>query len=193
MKKLMLNLVLLAILNCCAIAAFAENRMLVEAELEGVKADVIEQLNDAAKKFIALAEAVPEDKYGWRPGKGVRSIGEVFNHVAAANFGLPTFVGVKFEGALGREAFQKMGAMEKTSGKAKIVAQLKKSFEYARNAINGVKVADLDKKVKFFGGEKTFRGILMLIATHCHEHLGQSIAYARTNHITPPWSVRTGM
>ena len=79
---------------------------------------------------------------------------------------------------------------EKTvTDKAKIVDLLQKSIANARAAGMGVSEADLDKKVKTFGGrEMTERQVLLLILTHMHEHLGQSIAYARTNGITPPWS-----
>ena len=149
-------------------------------------------LEDAAKKIIALAEAVPEDKYSWRPGEGVRSVSEVFMHIAGANYLLPTFIGVKADGFEGRQGFQKMQQMEKITGKTKIVEQLKKSFDHARHAIRSTKDSELDKSVDFFGNKTTYRGLLNILASHCHEHLGQSIAYARINKIVPPWSRQSG-
>jgi uncharacterized damage-inducible protein DinB len=50
--------------------------------------------------------------------------------------------------------------------------------------------ADLDRKVEMFGKETTVRGVLMVLANHIHEHLGQSIAYARANKVVPPWSAK---
>ncbi|HEU5251371.1 MAG TPA: hypothetical protein VFW15_15410, partial [Thermoanaerobaculia bacterium] len=65
---------------------------------------------------------------------------------------------------------------------------LKTSFVHARRAVESVPDADLDKSVKFFGTDKTERQMLILILNHAHEHLGQSIAYARVNGVAPPWS-----
>ena len=73
--------------------------------------------------------------------------------------------------------------------KDKILEMLKGSFENARKTAMAVPDADLDKTVKFFGGQMaTKRSVLLLMATHMHEHLGQSIAYARMNNVVPPWS-----
>ena len=51
--------------------------------------------------------------------------------------------------------------------------------------------AELEKSVKLFGNNTTQRGVYGTILNHLHEHLGQSIAYARINGVAPPWS--TGM
>lgn len=79
--------------------------------------------------------------------------------------------------------------MEKTiTDKSEIKAFLKKSFEDAKNFISQIKEEDLDKPVDFFGNKTNERRILMLVLSHNHEHLGQSIAYARMNGVVPPWS-----
>jgi len=72
--------------------------------------------------------------------------------------------------------------------KPKVVEALKKSFDHARKAVEATPDSDLDKKVKFFGQEPSERMMLIVLVSHGHEHLGQSIAYARMNGITPPWS-----
>jgi hypothetical protein len=59
---------------------------------------------------------------------------------------------------------------------------------YARDAITATSDADLEKKHDFFGREVTTRQIYMVVLDHFSEHLGQSIAYARMNGVTPPWS-----
>jgi uncharacterized damage-inducible protein DinB len=149
----------------------------------GVRADILRQIEDAEKKLLALAEAMPAEKYGWRPGEGVRSVGEVFAHTAAANYFLPTLVGVKMPEGVNPREFEKSGG-----DKAKTSETLKASFEHARKAVQSLADADLDTAVKIFGQDGTYRAALLLLATHAHEHLGQSIAYARMNGVTPPWS-----
>src|SRR5262245_34932473 len=61
----------------------------------GVRGEILTWIRDARGKLEELAAVTPEDKYSYRPGKGVRSTGEVFMHVAAANYGIPGFWGVK--------------------------------------------------------------------------------------------------
>jgi len=148
-----------------------------------IKAEVIRQIDDAEKKILQLAEATPAEKFTWRPAEKIRSTGEVFMHVAGANYFLPTLWGGKMpEGVNPRE-------FDKSAGdKAKVIDLLKKSFAHARESIKAASDADLDKTVKIFGQDGTVREVVLLIATHAHEHLGQSIAYARMNGVTPPWS-----
>ena len=150
--------------------------------LSGLRADVIWQLTDVEKKLVALAEAMPQEKYGWRPGAGVRSVSEVYMHIAGGNYFLPTFLGAKMPEGITRD-------MEKTvTEKAKVIEAMKKSFDHARKAVEATPDSDLDKKVKFFGQEPSERMMLVVLVSHGHEHLGQSIAYARMNGIVPPWS-----
>src|SRR6478752_6230957 len=59
----------------------------------GYRAEYLRGLDDFGKKLVDLAEAMPAEKYTWRPGEGVRSVGEVYVHVAQANFGLPRIWG----------------------------------------------------------------------------------------------------
>ena len=150
--------------------------------VSGLRGDVIWQLSDVEKKLAALAEATPQEKYAWRPAPGVRSISEVYMHVAGGNYFLTTFLGAKMPEGFSRD-------MEKTvTEKAKVVEAMKKSFDHARKAVEATPDSDLDKKVKVFGQEPSERMLLIWLVSHGHEHLGQSIAYARTNGIAPPWS-----
>src|SRR5262245_7988787 len=145
-----------------------------------------EFLNEAAfvsKRLTDLANAMPADKYGWRPAAGVRSVGEVYVHVAVANVFLPSFTGAKIPEGYSRD-------MEKSvTDKAKVIDTMSKSFDNLKSFAASTSDADLEKKVKIFGGlEVTQRELLVIILNHMHEHLGQSIAYARMNGVTPPWS-----
>jgi uncharacterized damage-inducible protein DinB len=134
-------------------------------------------------KFVRLAEAIPADKYTWRPGADVRSISEIFLHVATANYNLYKLVGTPPPSNINLKDFDKS-----TTDKAKIVATLKDSFAHAKKAITSMSDADLDKSVDWFGGKNTQRGILLFIVRHAAEHLGQQIAYTRMVGIVPPWT-----
>lgn len=145
----------------------------------GVRAEFFANLDDVQDKILALAAATPADKFSWRPGKDIRSISEVYMHIAGGNYFLATFLGVP--------APKMNGDIEKTiTTKADVVAELKRSFDHLRSAANGVN--DLEKPVKMFGKTTTQRGVLVTMLSHLHEHLGQSIAYARMNGVIPPWS-----
>ena len=152
------------------------------APTSGFRADFLTQFDDVSKKIVDLAEAVPADKYGWRPAPGVRSISEVYMHIVGGNSYIPSFIGVKPMEGIER------GMEKSVTEKARVVELLKKSMAHARAAVLATPDADLDKKVKIFGGESSERGVIMIIGNHLHEHLGQSIAYARSNGIAPPWS-----
>ena len=157
-----------------------------QAAPAGVRADLVAQLDEAASKLVQLAQAIPQEKYTWRPGPGVRSVSEVLMHVAGGNFYFPTFLGVKAP-----EGTSEAGD-SKVTDKAQVIAQLKRSFDHVRSTLSAWKDADLDKPVTMFGRQTTSRNVFLTAVTHSHEHLGQLIAYARMNGIVPPWSVTQG-
>ena len=148
----------------------------------GFRAEMLGQLDDVEKKIEDLADAVPAEKYSWRPGEGVRSVSEVYVHIAGSNYFFMTFLGVKPP--------TKMDAgMEKTvTDKADVVKLLKPSFEHVRHTILNLGDSDLEKTTEMFGNTVTYRNALITEISHLHEHLGQSIAYARMNNVVPPWT-----
>jgi uncharacterized damage-inducible protein DinB len=149
----------------------------------GYRSEVLAEVMIQEDKFTRLAEAIPADKYSWRPSADVRSLAEVFLHVSAANFNLYKLVGTPAPAGFDVKGFEKS-----TTDKAKVMATLKDSFAHARKAITAMPDTDLDKSLDWFGGKNTQRGILLFIVRHAAEHLGQTIAYARFAGITPPWS-----
>jgi uncharacterized damage-inducible protein DinB len=151
----------------------------------GVKREMLYWIEDAEKKLIELAEATPEAKYAWRPAKDARTTAEVFMHVATANFGIPSMAGVKPP-----EGFQFQTYEKSLTKKADIEKALKDSFAHTKKALADASEADMNKPIELFGSKTTFRGAYMLVLAHAHEHLGQSIAYARSNKIAPPWTAR---
>ncbi|HYH05939.1 MAG TPA: DinB family protein [Thermoanaerobaculia bacterium] len=150
------------------------------AKPTGFKAEFLSSVDDIESKLMELAESTPAEKYSWRPAPGVRSIGEVYAHVAASNYFLCTFLGVDPPKRNG-------GDLEKTiTKKADIVAELRRSFDHVRMAATNT--SNLEKPVKMFGNTTSQRGVMITVLNHLHEHLGQSIAYARMNGVVPPWS-----
>lgn len=149
----------------------------------GYRSEVLAEVMIQEDKFLRLAEAVPADKYTWRPAPDVRSFAEVFLHVSAANYNLYKLVGTP--PPIGVDV---KGLEKSTTDKAKVIATLKASFAHARKAITAMPDSDLDKSMDWFGGKNTERGILLFITRHAAEHLGQSIAYARFIGVVPPWT-----
>src|ERR1700751_4909007 len=149
----------------------------------GYRSEVLSEVIVQGDKFSRLAEAIPAEKYTWRPAPDVRSFAEVFLHVAAANYNLYKLVGTPPPAGFDAKALEKS-----TTDKTKIVATLKDSFAHARKAIATMSDADLEKSMDWFGGKNTERGTLLFIVRHGAEHLGQSIAYARSVGIVPPWT-----
>ena len=152
--------------------------------------DLLDSINQAEKELVALAQAIPAEKYSWRPGKGVRSVGEVYQHIANGNNLILTFTAEK---PLDRKDLMKMiqdnARLEQTvTDKAQIIANMKESFDKARAVIMKMSAEDMDRPLKFFGTDGTIRGVLISVGNHAHEHLGQSIAYARMMGVVPPWS-----
>ena len=149
----------------------------------GYRSEVLAEVIVQEDKFTRLAEAIPAEKYTWRPAPDVRSFAEVFMHVSAANFNLYKLVGTPPPAGFEVKGFEKS-----TTDKAKVVATLKESFAHAKKAIIAMPDSNLEKSLDWFGGKNTQRGILLFIVRHAAEHLGQSIAYARFAGITPPWT-----
>ena len=149
----------------------------------GYRSEVLAEVMIQEDKFLRLADAIPADKFNWRPAPDVRSFAEVFLHVSAANYNLYKLVGTPPPSTVDLKTLEKS-----TTDKAKVIATLKDSFAHARKAITDMPDANLDKSLDWFGGKNTQRGILLFIVRHAAEHLGQSIAYARSVGIVPPWT-----
>jgi uncharacterized damage-inducible protein DinB len=146
----------------------------------GVRAELLHDLDDVQKKIVSLALAMPADRYSWRPVRGVRSVSEVYMHIAGGNYTLVSFVGDK--PMLDTRSF------ERITEKPRVVEELRRSFDFLRDAIVNTSDADLDKPIRMFGNDSTERAAFMMALNHLHEHLGQSVAYARMNGVVPPWS-----
>lgn len=183
--RCILSTVCLLALTASAVGVVAQVNPYKEGTpgVTGYRSEVLAEVMVQEDKFMRLAEAIPADKYTWRPSADVRSIAEVFLHVSAANYNLYKLVGTPPP-----DGFNVNGFDKSTSDKAKVIATLKDSFAHARKAITSMPDANLEKSLDWFGGKNTQRGILLFIVRHAAEHLGQSIAYARFIGVVPPWT-----
>ncbi len=142
-------------------------------------------------QLMQLAEAMPEEVYAWRPTDEVRSTSEVFMHVVGANLLMPAAFGVAppegFDA--GDNPFGAARELEANyTSKADVMAKLEESIAYAQQAIANFPEEKLDEEFTMFGPPMRKRDALLVLLSHSHEHLGQLIAYARSNGVKPPWS-----
>jgi uncharacterized damage-inducible protein DinB len=152
------------------------------APKSGVRAELLSDLDDVQKKIMQLATAMPAAKYAWRPERGVRSVSEVYMHIAGGNY-------IAAAALIGHSSNETQ-SLERITDKERVLDELRKSFDQLRDAIMATPDADLDKTVKLYGIETTERSAMLTALNHVHEHLGQSIAYARMNGVVPPWSAQ---
>ena len=184
MKNIQRMLALCFCVLALAQAARTQDKAKTEmaAPTTGFRAELLKDFSDVESKVVDLAKAMPQEKYTWRPMADVRSVCEVYIHIAVWNYLFPKYMGMKAPEGISED-------MEKTiSEKRKATEMLTESFKNFREAIINTSDADLEKQVKVFGQDMTYRALLMSAVTHMHEHLGQSIAYARMNGVVPPWT-----
>ena len=171
--------------------AFAPRPAVAQTAAENAAAlrtSYLASLEEVQGKFLQLAEAFPADKYAWRPAPGVRSVGEVFMHVASEYYVYsPMAYGATRSPVIprGQDAFK---TFESKSTKADVMKHLKEGFAYTKQQIEGLDPAAITGTKKLFGGDRTIIETSVAMTDDLHEHLGQLIAYARQNGVVPPWS-----
>jgi len=171
----------------------------VSTRLPGFKGEYLWEFDIAERQLLALAEACPAERYGWRSAETARSVSEVLVHVAAGNLTLLGIVGVEaapdLYGQLEGEIVPRMMAMiakndglEKSkTDKAAVIALLKRSLDAVRTTFAQAPDTELDRQDMFFGERTTVRRVYMRGLTHMHEHMGQLIAYTRAMGMPAPW------
>ena len=188
-------------LSSLAITVFAAAPLMAQATMAastskpappaGFRGEFAKNFATVGDKYIQLAQAIPADKYSWRPAPGVRSVAEVLLHVAAAQYlfgsvmGWTVPAGVPIKGPPDLAAFE-----ASTTDKAKIIEILKASFAFINAGVMGMPDASAEKSTQFFGQTMTMREMLLQETDHNAEHLGQMIAYSRMNGVVPPWSMK---
>jgi peptidylprolyl isomerase len=172
--------------------------LIFDVELLGVRnvppapaagADLNAALPDMEARVMALAKAVPEEKYYWRPAPGVRTFQQVFLHIAyGSQLMLNMAIGNSTADALQKQVEENSRNEKQPVNKPKVIEALTVSFAALHRAIDAANNNSLSREINLFGTATTTRGELIRLETHIAEHLGQAIAYARMNGIVPPWS-----
>jgi hypothetical protein len=118
---------------------------------------------------------------------GVRSVSEVLMLAAMEGYNfIPSSFGAK-PADIPRE---EMGKLRTLSDKAQVIDHLNKGFAHAKASLTALDPATLTarRKIMISPNPVAVTDIALGIGGDLHEHLGQMIAYARMNHIVPPWS-----
>ena len=161
---------------------FSVRPLLAQTAPEGIWQGYDGEWRHVSGQLLALAEAIPEEKFTWRPAPGVRSTSEVFMHIALANFYLLSVTGPKMP------ADMKEGLEKSVTSKADVISWLNRSLEAVKSAHLAVTPKDLQRKVHIYDRDATVDGMYLRILVHANEHMGQLIAYARMTGVAPPWS-----
>jgi hypothetical protein len=175
-----------ALVLISASAPARAQEVMTKDSVAALKTAFIADLDTLHQKFLGLAQAFPPDKYTWRPMDGVRSVSEVLMLAAMEGYSfIPNGFGGKPADLGSREEAAKLRTL---SDKTQVIEHLNKGFAHAKKELEAVDPATLTGKRKIMGQDRSTAEIALFIGGDLHEHLGQLIAYARTNHIVPPWS-----
>ena len=182
-ESTMKNVTCARIFFCGIMAAVAASSLFAQGTSPGMAKELVAAWERAAGDIIDVAEAMPEERYDFRPTPEVRTFGDQLVHVAGVvqRF-IDTAKGTK------REA----GDAHKTMTKVEVVRLLKETFQEGQGMIVSLSDAQLLEPVKFpFGDRMVTRygfwtGPLYQVANH---H-GQLVIYLRLNGIVPPATAR---
>jgi uncharacterized damage-inducible protein DinB len=161
---------------------FSARPLLAQTAPQGIWQGYDGEWRHVSSQLLTLAEAIPEEKFAWRPASGVRSTSEVFMHIALANFYLLSVTGPQMP------ADMKEGLEKSVTSKAEVINWLKRSLDAVKSAHLAVTSKDLERKVHIADRDATVDGMYLRILVHANEHMGQLIAYARMTGVAPPWS-----
>lgn len=167
-----------------AASALAPLSAAAQSAPSDIRAELRNQFEASAQKLVMLAEAMPAESYDWTPGEGVATVGRVYAHIAhynylypESNLGIPAGEGVEH------------GTWEEEVGdKARLVPILTESMDHVRTVFEGMSDEELQEPTTLYGRQVAKWSVLLQLVAHMNEHLGQSIAYARSNGVVPPWS-----
>ena len=142
-----------------------------------------EQFSSLEHELVPLAEAMPADKYDFKPTKGtfegVRTFGQQLTHIAASQY--------YYFGNFGVTGGVDSDAIDKLTKKDDIIQALRNSYAFAQQAIDTITVENAFEPL---GGEHkaTRAGLVAATLAHTNDHYGQMVVYLRMNGIVPPAS-----
>lgn len=172
-----------------ASAAAMESSAESPASTQAVMANLTRTVGIAHEKLVGLAQAMPAETWAWRPMEGVRSVGEIYQHVAADNWFGPALMGVPSPEGVGvTEDGETVAAYQgRAMSREEVIAELERSFVHLEAALEDA-AARAEDEVSLRGSRLTVADLSVRLIVHMHEHLGQAVAYARANEVVPPWS-----
>ena len=158
----------------------------VSAQAQGgtaVRDEMLRHFEESMSKVIALADAMPADKYTWKPSAESMPVGHVYDHIARYNFAyLTNEMGAPAAPGIGLDTLEAM------RNKEQVVLLLRRSADFVKRSVAAMPSDQFEKSTTLYGRSVPQWAVLVQLVAHMNEHLGQSIAYARSNNITPPWS-----
>jgi len=171
---------------CFTYKGFAQDK------IDPMAATVAQWFTMIEQSFIALANAMPADKYDFKPSKGkfenVRTFAGQVKHVACANFAF--FNQIE---KITPPAECSSGGPNPAKKKSELIKYLRESFEYAQRVLKTMTSANALEPVSGpYGGNSTRLGITTLAVWHASDHYGQLVVYLRMNGIVPPASQSRG-
>ena len=171
------------ILSAAAALLFLPPALAGQTSAASVGDAIMDHFDASTRKVAMLAEAMPAESYTWSPGEGVMTVGHVYRHIARYNFmylrdnlGVPAPADVDVDN------------LEELEGKEVTVEMLQRSIQHVREAVDAMPAEQLAADTQLYGSNVAGWAVLLQLVAHMNEHLGQSIAYARSNGVVPPWS-----
>jgi hypothetical protein len=169
------------------VAVMAGGAHEVDAQMQSWQDVQVEDIRQMHEKFRGLAEAFDESQYDWRPMDGVRSVREVLGLAIAEAHLFPTGWGYDAPPSsapgFGAELVR-AGALSQEE----MIAEMDVSFDFLISVVEGMSDEKRMSDGEYFGTPMPVHASVATAMADMHEHLGQLIAYARANHVVPPWS-----
>jgi uncharacterized damage-inducible protein DinB len=156
-----------------AAAVFAQTR-------NPVTSVVKEILPRQQKNLVGAVEAMPAEKFGYKPTEQQMTFGHLVLHVIGANNHLCSTIGDIPE-------VKAPVPLKESDSKDKLVEALKASFDFCNSALNKVDDSKLGDEVELFGGRKGPRAFAMFALTNnWADHYSAAAMYLRLNGLLPP-------
>ena len=136
----------------------------------------------AATNFIAAAEAMPVEKYGFKPTPAQMSFGDVIGHMSAGNDALCS--------SIGGVAPPKRSTVAPGAPKERLVARLRETFQFCKSALAKVNDSRLAERIAYFGNQSSRGQVMVAAAEEWAGHYSQIAVYLRLNGLVPPTAKR---
>lgn len=146
--------------------------------------EFLDELKLSRAYTMECAQAMPGERYEFRPVPEVRTFGQQLVHLSEA---VPGLYELFVEGKKAPTHPFSEGGKEPMLSKEEIVARLGMGFDYVERSAAKLSVATLRQSTKIFGGRVISKHrMLRFLLDHTTHHRGQTIVYLRLNHIQPP-------